>query len=366
MIYNKVRFLQIVIKYRIFPYDYIQRKYQFGVSMEIAYPQAITSSYFEVVDSIEGFVKENIYNLLKPVEESWQPADFLPDMTKETWHDDIAVFRQRATALPDDLLVVLVGDMVTEEALPSYQTWLNNLKGVGDSSGDGDNGWAMWSRGWTAEENRHGDLLNKYLYLTGRVDMRSVEKTIHYLISNGFNPQTENNPYHGFIYTSFQERATKISHRNVATLALRSGEEHLQKICGLIAGDEARHEKAYKLFMTKIFEVDPVNAMLALGKMLKTKIAMPAVLMNDGKDKNLFTKFSNVAQRIGVYTAHDYAEIIDDLVATWNIPTLTGLSDIAGKAQDYVCGLAARYKRLADRVSFPAKEKFSWIYDREV
>ena len=61
MIYNKVRFLQIIIKYRIFPYDYIQRKYQFGVSMEIAYPQAITSSYFEVVDSIEGFVKENIY-----------------------------------------------------------------------------------------------------------------------------------------------------------------------------------------------------------------------------------------------------------------------------------------------------------------
>jgi acyl-[acyl-carrier-protein] desaturase len=24
---------------------------------------------------------------------------------------------------------------------------------------------------WTSEENRHGDLLNKYLYLSGRVNM---------------------------------------------------------------------------------------------------------------------------------------------------------------------------------------------------
>jgi acyl-[acyl-carrier-protein] desaturase len=27
------------------------------------------------------------------------------------------------------------------------------------------------------EENRHGDLLNKYLYLSGRVNMREVEMT---------------------------------------------------------------------------------------------------------------------------------------------------------------------------------------------
>jgi acyl-[acyl-carrier-protein] desaturase len=32
--------------------------------------------------------------------------------------------------------------------------------------------WAQWVRQWTSEENRHGDLLNKYLYLSGRVNMR--------------------------------------------------------------------------------------------------------------------------------------------------------------------------------------------------
>lgn len=61
-----------------------------------------------------------------------------------------------------------------------------------------------------------GDLLNKYLYLTGRVNMKAIEVTIQNLIGSGMNPKTENNPYLGFVYTSFQERATKVSHGHTA------------------------------------------------------------------------------------------------------------------------------------------------------
>ena len=326
----------------------------------------VTSSHFEVIKSMEGFVKEQLANLLIPVEESWQPSDFLPDFTKETWEEDVVKFRTRAQSLPDSLLVVLVGDMVTEEALPTYQTWLNRLKGVNDPTGASDNPWAQWGRGWTAEENRHGDLLNKYLYLTGRVDMQAVERTVQHLINNGFDPQTENDPYLGFVYTSFQERATKISHRNVGVLAKKAGDEHLHKICGLIAGDESRHEKAYKLFMTKIFELDPAQAVLAFAKMMRKRIAMPAILMHDGKDPNLFVKFSNVAQKTGVYTAKDYAEIINDLVQHWKLEKINGLSDMAAKAQDYLCTLSDRYKKLAERVRLPATGSVSWLFNRQV
>lgn len=52
--------------------------------------------------------------------------------------------------------------------------------------------------------------MNKYCYLSGRVNMRAVERTIQNLIGSGMDPKTENNPYLGFIYTSFQERATKV------------------------------------------------------------------------------------------------------------------------------------------------------------
>ena len=326
----------------------------------------VTSPRFEVIRSIEGHVRENIHTLLKPISESWQPSDFLPDLSLPNWSEQIVEFRNRARALPDDVLVVLVGDMVTEEALPSYQTWLNRLRGITDQTGNSDSVWGQWSRGWTAEENRHGDLLNRYLYLSGRVDMRAVETTIHHLIKNGFNPQTENDPYLGFIYTSFQERATKISHRNVARLAAKAGEDKLQEICGLIAGDEARHEKAYKFFMEKVFEVDPAEAVRSFATMMKRKIAMPAVMMDDSEDHRLYTKFSNIAQRIGVYTVRDYAEIIDDLVKHWAIGNINGLYDAAAKAQDYLCTLADRYHKLAERVTFAQNESFSWIYNRAV
>ena len=76
--------------------------------------------------------------------------------------------RRAASELPPDYLAVLVGDMVTEEALPSYMNMLNTLDGVRDETGASEQPWARWNREWTAEENRHGDLLNKYLYLTGK------------------------------------------------------------------------------------------------------------------------------------------------------------------------------------------------------
>ena len=326
----------------------------------------VTSHQLEVIQSIEGFVGGHLDSLLIKVEESWQPSDFLPDLNAENWVDQVTDFRKCAAALSDEVLVVLVGDMVTEEALPTYQTWLNRLQGVTDLTGASLSPWARWSRGWTSEENRHGDLLNKYLYLTGRVDMRSIEITIHHLINNGFDPQTENDPYLGFVYTSFQERATKISHRNVGVLAKRAGEDHLHKICGMIAGDEARHEKAYKLFMSKIFELDPAKAVLAFAQMMKSKIAMPAMLMDDGIDKKIFSKFSLVAQKIGVYTAKDYAEIIGAVVNEWKIEGLTGISGASAKAQEYLCRLSERYLNLADRLSFSGVEKFSWLYDREI
>jgi len=58
--------------------------------------------------------------------------------------------------------------MITEEALPTYMAMLNTLDGVRDETGASPTPWGNWTRTWTAEENRHGDVMNKYMYLTGR------------------------------------------------------------------------------------------------------------------------------------------------------------------------------------------------------
>jgi len=327
------------------------------------------ASLLEVMRTVEHFVEEQL-SLLKPVEESWQPTDFLPDATRDTWYDEIAQCRQQAQGLSDEVLVVLVGDMVTEEALPSYQTWLNRVAGLTDATGASRNPWAQWTRGWTAEENRHGDLLNRYLYLSGRVEMRAVERTTQHLLRNGFNPDIGRDPYQGLIYTSFQERGTKISHRNVARLAQAGGDTTLGNICNAIAGDEARHEEAYKRFVGRLFETDPNGAVRAFAAMMRTRVVMPARLMADGEAKDLFGQFASVAERIGAYTLHDYAENIAHLVDYWKIPALTGLRGEAGAAQEYLGGLAQRHARLAERAAARQAEHqkaaFSWIFGRSV
>ncbi|OAY58402.1 stearoyl-[acyl-carrier-protein] 9-desaturase 6, chloroplastic [Manihot esculenta] len=328
----------------------------------------------EIFKSLENWAAQNVLPFLKPVDLCWQPQNFLPDpaMPFDDFTDQVRELRNRTSELPDEYFLVLVGDMITEEALPTYQTMINTLDGVRDETGASRNPWAVWTRSWTAEENRHGDLLKTYLYLSGRVDMAMIEKTVQYLIGAGMDPGTENNPYLGFVYTSFQERATFVSHGNTARLAKEGGDPVLARICGTIAADEKRHENAYAGIVEKLVEVDPNGAMLAIADMMRKKITMPAHLMYDGRDPNLFEHFSAVAQRMGVYTADDYADILEFLIGRWKLEKLEGLTGEGRRAQDFVCGLAPRIRKLQERADEKAKKlgpkgvKFSWIFNREI
>jgi hypothetical protein len=69
----------------------------------------------------------------------------------------------------------------------------------------------------------------------------------------------------------------------------------------------------------------------ASGEIMKTKVIMPARLMSDGFEQDLFGRFAIVAQRIGVYTAYDYVDIIEHLVKYWNI---AGVSGILGEGME--------------------------------
>jgi acyl-[acyl-carrier-protein] desaturase len=329
------------------------------VLSESPYPGQI-----ELLESLQGFVAENLSLLLQP-NEAWQPSDYLPDFNGEDWHDPLKQLRKEAGPLSDPVLVVLVADMVTEESLPNYAVSLNLL--ARDYHGTESTPWAKWARGWTAEENRHGDLLNAYLRLTGRVDMRAVEVTVHHLLSEGFDARAFPDLYGGLVYTSFQERATRISHANVGTLALNEGSESLARICKRIAGDEARHETFYTRVMGKVFDLDPNASMMTFGAMLRRVIAMPGRLMTDGKDPDLFEHFAVVAQRLGVYTAMDYASIVEHLVATWDVPSRS-VSGRAAAMQDFLCKHAERCRSMADRVTESLAKQppipFSWIHGR--
>ncbi len=316
----------------------------------------------EVMKHIEHFMLEKMPEYLKPIDEIWQPTDFLPDSSKDDFFQRIKDLQESAKELSYDLVAVLIGDTITEEALPTYESWLTTVEGV---SLDEEGGWMKWTRHWTAEENRHGDLLNKYLYLSGRVDMRQMEISTQYLIADGFDIGTGRDPYRNFIYTSFQEMATNVSHRRVASLAKKDGDTLLSKMCGVIASDEARHAKAYKNFIQKVFEVDANEAMLAFEDMMRKKIVMPAHFLREVGMPigQVFGHFTDAAQRLGVYTAIDYVDILKQLIQEWNIEGRKELNEAGEKARDYIMGLPSRLLRVAERMKNPSMEyKFSWIH----
>ncbi|RYE25772.1 MAG: acyl-ACP desaturase, partial [Sphingobacteriaceae bacterium] len=308
------------------------------------------------------YMLEKIDDYLKPIDQIWQPSDLLPDASRDTFFDEIKDLQQSAQGLSYDLVAVLIGDTITEEALPTYESWLSMVQGVSYAE---EGGWMKWNRHWTAEENRHGDLLNKYLYLSGRVNMRMMEVSTQYLIADGFDIGTGHDPYRNFIYTSFQELATNVSHRRVASQAKRDGDTLLSKMCGVIASDEARHAKAYIDFINKIFDVDASEAMIAFEDMMRKKIVMPAHFLREMglMMGQTYGHFTDAAQRLGIYTAIDYVDILKQLIVDWQVGSRVDLTEAGEKARDYLMKLPDRLIKIADRMQNPGLEyKFSWIH----
>ena len=319
-------------------------------------------SKFEVMRHLDQEILGAIPIHLKPVEDIWQPADLLPKSEDESFFDELKEIRGKARNISYDLLAVLIGDTITEDVLPTYEAWLSSVQHMNDEA---EGGWNQWVRAWTAEENRHGDILNKYLYLSGRVNMKEMEISTHHLLADGFDIGTAKDPYKSFIYTSFQELATNLSHRRVAQFAKQDGDDLLARICGHVAADEARHATAYKSFVSMIFQIDPNQMMIAFEHMMRKKIVMPAHLLRErGQQKGeSFRHFSEAAQRLGVYTATDYINILLSLIKEWKIEGINNLADTGEKARDYIMTLPSRLSKLAERISpSTSPYRFSWIY----
>jgi acyl-[acyl-carrier-protein] desaturase len=322
---------------------------------------SIKNVRLEVMQFLEKNIDSFVDNYLIPVEKIWQPTDFLPNSESDTFFEEVKELREIAKDLPYDFWVALVGDTITEEALPTYESWLIEVEGVDNL---GRNGWSKWVRQWTGEENRHGDLLNKYLYLSGRVNMREIEMTTQHLITDGFDIGTGRDPYKNFVYTSFQELATYVSHNRVSQLAKSYGDNKLAKMCKMIAGDEMRHHLAYSEFVDRIFKVDPSEMMLAFQYMMKQKIVMPAHFLRESGQKisAVFEQFSDSAQRIGVYTAADYIDILQKLIEKWQIDKIVGLTEDAEKARDFLMKLPARMIKISERMIIPEiPYTFKWV-----
>jgi acyl-[acyl-carrier-protein] desaturase len=104
--------------------------------------------------------------------------------------------------------------------------------------------------------------------------------------------------------------------------------------------------------------------MIAFEDMMRNKIVMPAHFLREVglKMGQTFGHFTDAAQRLGVYTAVDYVDIMKQLIDEWQIEKMRDLNEAGEKARDYVMKLPDRLMRVAERMNNPTLEyKFSWI-----
>lgn len=295
-------------------------------------------THFEVIRSLDPTIRVLADRVNTPPQEMWQPSDFLPDPRNR---EAVEEFQRMAAGVPDFALAILVGNAITEEGLPHFFQMIHAYATKGKQQGDPKTALEDFTVIWTGQEHRHGVVFHGYSYLTGRVNMRAFEESTQEYLINGVDTRTGEDPYEAIVYVSFQERAAKISHRNLGTVVKRAGDKTLASICGKTAGEEDDHEMVYKPLMGAIFDEDPDDAMIAFNNMMEKKIAMP------GASMPFFDPYAAVAHANGIYTAQEYVDIYGHLLDYWKIRERTVASEGAKKAQ---IALVKRHEEIKDRL----------------
>lgn len=263
----------------------------------------------------------------------WFPADLMEPQDGEDPGDFRATLRRHAADLSGPARATMILGLITEEGLPHFH------KMVADHFGDG-SAWVAWRDMWTAEEERHGAVLQLYFRDAGIFPGGAIQRAQFDYIRKGFYPAWRpSDPYSMLAYTSLQERATQVTHANTGKLAGAS-DPVLARIYRSIAADEARHWVFYRAAFQAALERDP-NALLIATARVMIAMDMPGVRMER------FAELADVVSRADVYGPDHYRRIVEELIAFWGLETLTGLSPEGREAQDAIMALPARLARLA-------------------
>jgi acyl-[acyl-carrier-protein] desaturase len=309
-------------------------------------------SKVEVLQDLEETVRE-LMEAHERKRELWFPADLMgpePDTCPETHARQL---RERAAGIPDPVRAALALNLLTEEGLPHFHRLLAVYL-------DDDSFWRNWNNLWTAEEDRHGQVLHDYARDTGIFHQRKLEEMQFEYIKAGFHPTWDHDPYRVFAYTTVQERATQFSHAETGRRAAEY-EPALGVILSHVAKEEARHFSFYRSIFDEILKRDPDQALHSASFILPS-IDMPGVSMPGFKD------LADVIRRSGIYGPRDYLRIVEEQIRYWKIDSLDGLGELGRRAQDKILGIPDRLRKIADYVETKSKAKtfsFEVVFNRE-
>ncbi|MGQ9806057.1 MAG: acyl-ACP desaturase [Chlorobiales bacterium] len=313
---------------------------------------ATLASQVEVLSELETIV-ESLILAHKEKRTLWFSSDLL-SYSNGGDPAELQALRERTKSIPDNARVSLALNLMTEEGLPHFHRLLAQAFGT-------DSFWTKWNFLWTAEEDRHGNVIRDYCRDAQIFDFRALEQEQFDYIQKGFTPSWAGNPYKTFVYTSAQERATQISHEATAKL-VGENEPIISAILKRIATEEARHFVFYMTIFKEILKRD-ANAALEAASEVLPAIDMPGVSIKN------FAEYAEVITRSGGYSMNDYKIIVEQLIAHWRVEALTGLNDIGRRAQEKIMAIPARLEKVIQHIERRWKTKsfnFNVIFNREL
>lgn len=335
----------------------------------------------DVIKSLDPLYRDLTRRYLIPIDEAFTGFDSIPDFSEpeEVYLEKIRQLKLEAQGLPDEFLIVMAGNTITEEGLPLYMSALNNVYGLTDETGIDKSGIAEWVREWTAQEETHGTRLKTWMMITGRYNMHAISRTIGYLIRNGLSTPVERDPFRSPFFTKWQEAQAKVSHRNGAKFARKYNSPLIDKAQQDIAKQEGSHEAVNQGVVSALVNhPDPLvreAAIIEWHNVWEQEPHMPGARMAHTKSTRfykgqtpLYLRYSMFAQALGILTGDDYVSELESELKVTRLSHMS-LTGNAAKAQEGLYSIARNLRTQIDEAmsEVPSRDKdieSPWIFNR--
>jgi acyl-[acyl-carrier-protein] desaturase len=264
----------------------------------------------QMLMELEQVVEENLNRHLKVAKE-WFPHEYVPWSDGRNFDGPLEgdPWSPEDSKMSDVARSSLIVNLLTEDNLPSYHHEIAILFGR-------DAAWGDWVHRWTAEEGRHGIAIRDYLLTSRAVDPVQLERLRMDHMSTGYESAHSQDLVRSLAYVSFQELATRVSHRNTGRI---TDDPVADALLGRVAADENLHMIFYRNLLGAALELSPNQTMRAITDVVTT-FQMP------GTD---IAGFQRKAVEMAIAGVYDLRQHRDDVVAPvlrfWNVFEVEGL-----------------------------------------
>jgi acyl-[acyl-carrier-protein] desaturase len=296
----------------------------------------------QMLIELEQVVEENLNRHLKVAKE-WFPHEYVPWSDGRNFDGPLhgEAWSPEDSPMSDVARSSLIVNLLTEDNLPSYHHEIAILFGR-------DAAWGDWVHRWTAEEGRHGIALRDYLLTRRAVDPVQLERLRMDHMSTGYESAHSEDLVRSLAYVSFQELATRVSHRNTGKI---TDDPVADALLAKVAADENLHMIFYRNLLGAALELSPNQTMRAITDVVTT-FQMP------GAD---IAGFQRKAVEMAIAGVYDLRQHRDDVVAPvlrfWKVFEVEGLDAEGEKAREELAAFmddletqASRFEEKRDRL----------------